>query len=445
MKKYTLLFLLSWFSTIAFAQVSTTVVHPEWSKNVAIYEANIRQYSKEGSFKKFEEHLPELKKMGVGIIWIMPINPIGEKNRKGSLGSYYAVRDYKAVNPEFGTAEDFKHLVDQIHAQGMKVIIDWVANHTSWDNPWATSHPEYYVKDDKGAFVPPVPDWHDVIKLDYKNPQTRAAMIDAMKYWVTDYDVDGFRCDVAAMVPTDFWNQARVELDKVKPVFMLAEAFEPELQEKAFDMTYGWQFKDLFNDIAQGKKSVVDLDAYLNGEEKKYNPNSYRMLHTSNHDLNSWEGTEFDRLGDATETFLVLSNLIKGMPLVYSGQEAGNTKRLKFFDRDPIEWKEHKFRGLYTKLFALKKTNKALWNGAYGAELQRIKTRNDTAIFAFSRTKENNEVIGVFNLSNKKQVFMSTDKGLAGKYVDPFSGSTVALDGKAQIELKPWEYRVFVK
>jgi len=445
MKKYTLLFLLSLFSTIVFGQVSTTVVHPEWSKNVAIYEANIRQYSEEGSFKKFEEHLPELKKMGVGLIWIMPINPIGEKNRKGSLGSYYAVRDYKAVNPEFGTPEDFKHLVDQIHAQGMKVIIDWVANHTAWDNPWATSHPEYYVKDDQGAFVPPVPDWHDVIKLDYKNPQTRAAMIDAMKYWITDYDVDGFRCDVAAMVPTDFWNQARAELDKIKPVFMLAEAFEPELQEKAFDMTYGWQFKDLFNDIAQGKKSVVDLDAYLNGEEKLYNPNSYRMLHTSNHDLNSWEGTEFERLGDATETFLVLSNLIKGMPLVYSGQEAGNTKSLKFFDRDPIEWKEHKFRGLYTKLFALKKANKALWNGNYGAELQRIKTRNDAAIFAFSRAKEGNEVIGIFNLSNKKQVFTSTDKGLAGKYVDPFSGSAVALDVKKPIELKPWEYRVFVK
>lgn len=445
MKKSISLFLLSLFSSFAFGQASTTVVHPEWSKNVSIYEANIRQHSKEGSFKKFEAYVPELKKMGVGIVWIMPINPIGEKNRKGSLGSYYAVRDYKAVSAEFGTPADFKHLVGQLHAQGMKVIIDWVANHTAWDNPWVTSHPEYYVKDDKGAFVPPVPDWHDVIKLDYKNPQLRAAMIDAMKYWITEYDIDGFRCDVAAMVPTDFWNEARAELDKVKPVFMLAEAYEPELQEKAFDMTYGWQFKDLFNAIAQGKKNAADLDAYLNGEEKKYNPNSYRMLHTSNHDLNSWEGTEFERLGDATETFLVLSNLIKGMPLVYSGQEAGNTKALKFFDRDPIEWKEHKFRSLYTKLFALKKTNKALWNGTYGAELQRIHTPNDSAIFAFSRSKDGNAVVGIFNLSNKKQVFTSRDDGVTGSYTDPLSGKKIALDGKAPIELKPWEYRVFAK
>ncbi|HEY8023635.1 MAG TPA: alpha-amylase family glycosyl hydrolase, partial [Burkholderiaceae bacterium] len=361
------------------------------------------------------------------------------------LGSYYAVRDYKAINPEFGTEEDFHRLVNHIHALGMKVIIDWVANHTSWDNSWATEHPDYYLKDDKGNFVPPVPDWHDVIKLDYKNPQLRMAMIDAMAYWLKNYDIDGFRCDVAAMVPTDFWNEARVELDKVKPVFMLAEATEPELQEKAFDMTYGWQFKDLFNDIAQGKKSVVDLDAYLNGEEKKYNANSYRMLHTSNHDLNSWEGTEFERLGDGVETFLVLSNLIKGMPLAYSGQEAGNTKRLEFFDRDPIKWKKHKFRGLYTTLFNLKKTNKALWNGLDGGELVRIKTSNDKALFAFSRTKENNEVIGVFNLSGEKQTFSSGDPAMAGKFTNPFNGAGETLvDGK-KIVLKPWEYRVFVK
>ncbi len=231
----------------------------------------------------------------------------------------------------------------------MKVIVDWVANHTAWDHPWTSRTPTYYVKDATGNFVPPVPDWHDVIKLDYANPQLRAAMLDAMEYWVKEYDIDGYRCDVAAMVPTDFWNDTRADLDKIKPVFMLAEAYEPDLQAKAFDMTYGWQFKDLFNDIAKGKKSVKDLDAYLNGEEKKYNPNSYRMLHITNHDLNSWDGSEFERLGDATETFLVLSTVIKGMPLVYSGQEAGNTKRLDFFERDPIQWKDHKFRGLWRK------------------------------------------------------------------------------------------------
>ncbi|HEX7645287.1 MAG TPA: alpha-amylase family glycosyl hydrolase [Burkholderiaceae bacterium] len=438
--------LLSLFAVLpAFAQQTTTVVHPAWSENAAIYEANIRQYSPEGSFKEFEKHLPELKAMGVGVIWIMPINPIGQVNRKGTLGSYYAVRDYTAVNPELGTPEDFHHLVNAIHAQGMKVIIDWVANHTAWDHDWAKTHPDYYVHDDKGNFVPPVPDWHDVIKLDYRNLQLRAAMIAAMKYWVTDYDVDGFRCDVAAMVPVDFWNEARAELDQVKPVFMLAEAFEPALQEHAFDMTYGWQFKDLFNGIAQGKKTVADLDAYLNGEEKQYNPNSYRMLHITNHDLNSWEGTEFDRLGDATETFLVLSNVIKGMPLIYSGQEAGNHKALAFFERDPIEWKDHKFRGLYTKLFQLKKTNKALWNGLSGGELVRAHTTNDKAVFAFTRSKDGNEVIGIFNLSSKPQTVTIADKTMAGGFTDPISGTGVVLHSPLKLKLMPWEYRVYAK
>lgn len=445
MKKAVLSIVLGFFSHLAIAQISTTVKHPDWSKNAAIYEANIRQFSSEGSFRKFEEYVPELKKMGVGVIWIMPINPIGIKNRKGSLGSYYAVRDYTAVNPEFGSTADFKHLVDTIHGQGMKVIIDWVANHTAWDNVWVTSHPEYYLKDDEGHFVPPVPDWTDVIKLDYRNPKLRAAMIAAMKHWVTDYDVDGFRCDVAAMVPTDFWNQARAELDKVKPVFMLAEAYEPELQEHAFDMTYAWQFKNLFGDIAKGKKTVADLDAYIAGEETLYNANSYRMLHITNHDLNSWEGTEFERLGDGTESFLVLSNLIEGMPLLYMGQEAGNAKRLQFFDRDPIVWQDHKFKHLYSALFNLKKSNHALWNGTYGGTLQRIKTSNDQAIFAFSRSKDGNEVIGIFNLSDKLQVFSTQQQDVADSYVDPLSGKNVALDPKAAITLQPWEYRVYAK
>ena len=445
MKSFAPLLLALFAALPAIAQQTTTVVHPAWSENAAIYEANIRQYSPEGSFKEFGKHLPELKAMGVGVIWIMPINPIGQVNRKGTLGSYYAVRDYTAVNPELGTPEDFHHLVTAIHAQGMKVIIDWVANHTAWDHDWAKSHPEYYLLDDKGNFVPPVPDWHDVIKLDYRNQQLRAAMIAAMKYWVTEYDIDGFRCDVAGMVPVDFWNEARADLDQVKPVFMLAEAFEPELQEHAFDMTYGWQFKDLFNDIAKGKKSAADLDAYLNGEEKKYNPDSYRMLHITNHDLNSWEGTEFDRLGDATETFLVLSNVIKGMPLIYSGQEAGNHKALAFFERDPIEWKDHKFRGLYTKLFQLKKTNKALWNGLAGGELVRVHTSNDRAVFAFTRSKDGNEVVGIFNLTNKAQAVTITDPSMQGSFNDPIAGTGVVLPARLKLKLMPWEYRVYAK
>jgi glycosidase len=427
------------------AQTKSEVVHPAWTKNATIYEANIRQHSKEGSFQKFEEYLPELKKMGVTVIWIMPINPIGEKNRKGGLGSYYAVRDYKGVNPEFGTPEDFKHLVKAIHAQGMYVIIDWVANHTAWDHPWATQHPEYYKKDKDGNFVPPVADWADVIALDYTNKQMRKEMIESLRFWLTEYQLDGFRCDVAAMVPTDFWNDARAELDKTKKVFMLAEAHEWELQAKAFDMTYAWQFKDLFNNIAQGKQSVKDLDAYLNGEEKKYNANSYRMLHITNHDLNSWEGTEFVRLGAATETFLVLSNVIKGMPLMYSGQEAGNNKALNFFDRDPIEWKDHPFKQLYTKLFQLKKTNKALWNGLAGGALQRVKTGNDEQVFAFTREKSGSKIFAVFNLSDKPQTATIKDTFTKGKLTDALSGETAPQSENVKMELKAWEYKVFAR
>ncbi|MBR7746209.1 alpha-amylase family glycosyl hydrolase [Undibacterium baiyunense] len=429
----------------ATAQTRSEVVHPAWTKNATIYEANIRQHSKEGSFQKFEEYLPELKKMGVKVIWLMPINPIGEKNRKGTLGSYYAVRDYKAVNPEFGTPADFKKLVKAIHAQGMYVIIDWVPNHTAWDHPWTEKHPEFYKKDKDGKFVPPVPDWADVIALDYSNQQLRKEMVDAMRFWLTEYNIDGFRCDVAAMVPTDFWNDTRKELDKTKKVFMLAEAHEFELHEKAFDMTYGWQYKDLFNEIAQGKKSVKDLDAYLNGEEKNYHADAYRMLHITNHDLNSWEGTEFVRLGDAVETFLVLSNIMKGMPLMYSGQEAGNNKALNFFERDPIEWKAHPFKQLYTKLFQLKKTNKALWNGVAGGEMQRIHTGADDKVFAFTREKDGNKIVAIFNLSNQAQTADVQSALAKGKLRDIHSGAKAPLGSNVKFNLKPWEYKVFAQ
>ncbi len=444
MKKIASLALLGLISLPVFAQTTSTVKHPAWSKNAAIYEANIRQHSPEGSFKRFQEYLPELKKMGVGIIWIMPINPIGEKNRKGTLGSYYAVRDYKGVNPEFGTPADFKNLVDAAHAQGMKVIIDWVANHTAWDHPWVTSHPEYYLKNDKGEFVPPVADWQDVIKLNYANPQLRAEMIDALKFWLTEYGIDGYRCDVAEMVPTDFWNEARAALDKVKPVFMLAEAEATDLHEKAFDMTYAWQLKDLFGEIAKGKKNANDLAAYMAGPEKKFHRNAYRMLHTSNHDLNSWEGTEFERLGDGTENFLVLSNLLKGVPLLYSGQETGNSKRLEFFERDPIKWQDHPYKAIYTKLFHLKKSNQALWNGSEGGEQVRLATTNDASIYAFSRSKDSNQIVGVFNLSGQAQSF-SLNKPVAAGLSNLFTGKKEVIKAGQKIELQPWEYKVLVK
>lgn len=445
MKNLSFFFLSILLSLSVSAQKTVEIKHVEWSRNASIYEANIRQHSKEGTFKKFEEYLPELKKMNVGIIWLMPINPIGEKNRKGTLGSYYSVKDYKAINPEFGTKEDFKRLVDRIHELGMYVIVDWVANHTAWDHQWITSNPDFYTKDKDGKLVSPF-DWTDVADLNYDNKQLRAEMTDAMKYWVSDFNIDGYRCDVAAMVPIDFWNDVRSSLDQIKPVFMLAEASEPELQEKAFDMTYGWQYKDLFNEIAQGKKKAKELTDYIrNDEEKKYNPDSYRMIFTSNHDENSWNGTEFERLGDAAETFLVLSAVLKGMPLCYSGQEAGFDKRLEFFERDPIVWKEHKFRELYTKLFALKKQNKALWNGLSGGNLTILETGSDESVFAVSRIRDGNQVIAIFNLSAKNQKVSLKDNQLSGNYKNPVNGISTLLEKDITLDLKPWEYQLLEK
>ena len=427
---------------LCYAQKIRTVEHPAWSYDVSIYEVNTRQYTPEGTFKAFDEHIKDLKDLGVGIVWFMPINPIGVKNRKGSLGSYYSVRDYKAVNPEFGTLDDFKETVREIHSMGMYVIIDWVANHTAWDNVWVEEHPDFYTKDSLGNFVPPVPDWQDVIDLNYDNKELRRYMIDAMKYWVQECDIDGFRCDVAGMVPLDFWKEARAELNKIKHVFMLAEAEGPEFHE-AFDMTYSWELLHLMNDIAKGKKDVQSLRDYFIKERRQYPPDAYRMRFTTNHDENTWNGTVFERLGDAAETFGAFTCVIKGMPLVYSGQEAGLDKRLKFFDKDTIQWRESKYRFLYTVLLHEKTKNKALWNGKKGAEMVPVKS-SAGEVFAFVREKDNDKVYAIFNLSDKKvRTQLESDK-INGEYINPFTGKSFKIKSKEWLELKPWDYRILV-
>lgn len=424
--------------------VPSTVVHPAWSFNKTIYEVNVRQYTKEGTFKAFEKHLPELKRMGVGILWLMPINPIGEKNRKGLLGSYYSVEDYYAVNPEFGTMDDFKELVNKIHSLHMHVIIDWVANHTSWDNVLTKTHPDFYKKDSTGKFIAPVKDWTDVIALNYKNKDLWNYMIGALKFWVKDCNIDGFRCDVADMVPTPFWNEARKELDKIKPVFMLAEAERPELQAKAFDMTYSWKFYTLMNDIAKGKSNASSINNFFKWENNNFPKNDFRMRFTSNHDENSWNGTEFERLGNAAPTFAALTFAVPGMPLIYSGQEAGSNKRLKFFERDPIVWKPSPFRELYTKLVDLKLHNKALWNGDEGGDMNLISSPNDKSVYSFVRKKDNNKVFVVFNLSNKSVDVTLSGKEIKGNYKNIFSGVNVSFSDRENFKLKPWEYEIFI-
>lgn len=375
----------------------------------------------------------------------MPINPIGKVNRKGSLGSYYSISDYNAVNPEFGTLNDLKKLVNEAHKLGMKVIIDWVANHSSWDNVWTKTHPDFYSRDDKGNFKPPVDDWTDVIGFNYNHPKLWIAMENAMEYWIKECDIDGFRCDVAGMVQMPFWNFARKELIKLKPIFMLAEAEGIRFHKHAFDMTYAWEFHNITKEIYSGKQNVLDLRNYLAKEEKDYNSDAYRMMFTSNHDENSWKGSVFERYGIAAKTFAVLCGVVKGMPLIYSGQESGMDKSLRFFDKDTIDWKKSDFRKIYTVLDDLKNTNKALWNGNYGGEMQLINTDNEKSVFAIYREKDKNKIVAIFNLSPDEIETTLDSESLKGNYKELFSGKSVSLMNKMTKKLKPWGYSVYYR
>lgn len=420
--------------------------HPEWSKNATIYEVNVRQYTPEGTFKAFEPHLARLKEMGIDIIWLMPVNPIGVKNRKGTLGSEYSVKDYYAVNPEFGTMDDLKSLVKKIHEMGMYVIIDWVANHSAWDNKLAEEHPDWYTKTAEGNFQPtPWYDWGDIIDFDYNNPELRQYMTEALKYWVKEADIDGYRCDVAGFIPVDFWENVRTELDAIKPVFMLAEWESRDLHKKAFDMTYSWSLWDKMKDVTTGKKNIGGLVEYMAHDVNTFPPDAYRMTFTENHDKNAWEGNQFTNFGDGIKTCMVMASTVNGMPLVYSGQEAGLNRSLKFFDKDPIEWKQHPFFDIYKQLFALKHINQALWNGNQGGEMVRIFNNKPDQIISFSREKNGDKVILILNFSDKPVTVKLNSTHHTGTYTELFTNKSFILKGDDEFNLPAWGYLVLVK
>lgn len=386
--------------------------HVPWSRQAVIYQVNVRQYSTEGTLAAARAELPRLKAMGVDILWLMPIQPIGQVRRKGTLGSYYSIRDYTAVNPEFGTLDDARAFVRAAHAQGMKVILDWVANHTAFDHPWTREHKDWYRRDAHGeifpvtfnAGTPREEHWSDVTQLDYAAPALRDAMIAAMRFWVTEVDLDGFRCDVAGEVPTPFWERARRELDAVKPMFMLAEADKIELHRAAFDMTYSWDLAQLFERIGQGKAGAAELRQWLAQEPHGYPPSAYRMRFTSNHDFNSWNGTDAELYGDAYLPLAVLTFTLPGMPLVYGGEEARLVKRLEFFEKDPIDWKTRELQPFYATLAALKHRHPALAAGQYGGAATVLDVGNDQ-LFAFERRKDADRVAVVVNLTAAEQKF----------------------------------------
>jgi len=426
--------------------------HTKWAYDATIYEMNTRQLSEEGTFAAAEERLQTMKDCGIDIIWVMPCQPIGMLTRKGTLGSYYSIIDYCQINPEFGTMDDFKSFLNKAHELGMKVILDWVANHTAPDSEW-TKNDGWHYRDSLGNLMVQY-DWTDISKLNYENEDMRAAMKQAMFYWMDSIGIDGFRCDVAGEVPTDFWNDAMAELKAKYPdMFALAENEDKaeELTETAFDMYYGWELHHLMNDVAQGKKTVNDLWAYFQKCDTTIRPEAIRMNFTSNHDENSWNGTEYERMGDAADMFTAFTYIVPGMPMMYTGQPAGNNHRLQFFEKDCIDTTMYnngqKFL-FYQALNQLRHNNHALWSPEIGAPMVRLETSNDN-IFACVRHSAckkcgDNTVIAAMNMSAMEQQVTISLNEYAGEYTDLF-GEKASLNANLEINMLPWQYCIFVK
>lgn len=435
-------------------------------ETAVIYEANIRQYSPEGTFDEFTKDIPQLKELGVKIIWLMPIYPISKTNRKATpelsvediddpdkfekyLGSYYAISDYTAVNPNFGTMEDFQELVETAHENGMYVILDWVANHTGWDHHWLEEHPEFFTKNEAGEITDPIDpstgeswNWTDVADLNYENKALWNAMTEEMLFWVKKYNIDGFRCDVAAEVPTEFWEAAVPKLEAVKPLFMLAESQEPELFEEAFDMGYNWGGHHIMNEIAQGKTDVSAWDEYVKKNDSIYQKDDFLMNFVTNHDENSWNGTIEERMGNASEAMLAMTYTIPGMPLIYSGQEYGLDHRLKFFVKDTITRKKGEAWPILAKLGKLKNEGTALNGGKNAAKYTRLKTSADDEILAFKRSKNGEELIYIANMTDKPKKFTIEAEGEFSNYMK--TGKTKLNPGK-ELNFEAWEYMILVK
>lgn len=418
---------------------------PDKLAGSTVYEVNIRQFTPEGTFNAFAEHLPRLKELGVDLLWLMPIHPISETNRKGTLGSYYAPSDYKDVNPEFGTIEDFKSLLKTAHEMGFDLILDWVPNHTGRDHRWLKEHPEYYVRDENGDItyesMSPTDVWWDTALLDNSNPNTRKAMIDAMRFWV-EIGIDGFRLDHGCgdKIPLYLWEEARAELDPIKDLFWLAECGHETF---ILDGSYADEYEVIMREVAKGEKTANDLWEWISRDMFKNGRTAYRMTYTSNHDLNSWQGTTAERFGQAANTFQALVFTAYGFPLILGGQEVGLSKRIEFFERDPIQWTDSLgYQDFYKSLVRLKKENPAIWAGDAGGFPKSIEAHED--VMGFVREVEGNRVIGIFNLSSEIQTVEITNADIFGSYSDYFSGSAYDISEKP-LELKPWEYLVFTK
>ena len=424
--------------------------HAEWSYSAVLYEMNIRQLTPEGTLRAAEKKLEFLREMGIDAIWMMPIYPIGEEGRKGSLGSYYSIRDYKAVNPEFGTMEDFDSFVAKAHSLGIKVILDWVANHTARDAKWLQTKPaDWYEREDDGTAKVPW-DWTDTAKLNYSNHDVWRGQIDAMRFWAEQHAIDGFRCDMAMLVPIEFWQQATEVLRAIKPdIFMLAEAEQQNLFDRAFDMCYAWEIHHLMCDIARGERRVWDLRNKLYANRENYPASAMRMMFTSNHDENSWSGSEFHRFGAAREIMTALTFVWEdAMPLIYTGQEVGYDHSFAFFDRDHIPAEQYqpcKDTELYRKLIALKHSEAALQAGERGGRMIEIENNAKDCMMTFVREVGDSRVVAIMNLS-PYTIHADFNNGIyAGEYTNALTGEKVLLPLHLEQDIEPWGYTLLYK
>jgi len=431
----------------AFKQIvmMDTVFQPlAWSYDTNIYEVNLRQYTTEGTFNAFARELPRLQDMGVEVLWFMPITPISIYKRLGSLGSYYACSDYISTNPEYGSIHDFKNLVQAAHHLGMKVIIDWVANHTGWDHHWTKEHPEFYRKNTDGNFFD-ANGWEDVIDLNYDNKNLRSIMIQCMKFWVDECDIDGFRCDMAMLVPLDFWKEARIELDEIKKLFWLAECEEIAYHE-VFDASYSWKFLHIMESYWRKETNMQGVKDVLQYYHQRFPANAFRVFFTTNHDENSHSGSEYERLGDAAIPFSVFCCTWNAIPLIYSGQELPNMKRLKFFDKDFIPWTgNYALHDFYKILFGLRKRNKALRAGDPSVITHILQTNANDRVLAFFRKSGTDEIVVMINLYADKISVQLNDDLVTGTFKNSFTADPKNFDDEKLIDIPAWGFRIFEK
>lgn len=448
------LFCFPWSSILAFIAYLSSMnsVFPpvHWSLNTNVYEVNLRQYTSEGTLEAFRLHLPRLADMGIGVLWFMPLTPISKKNRKGKLGSYYACSSYTAINPEYGTMKEFRELVQEAQGLGMKVIIDWVANHTGCDHHWTIEHPDYYKKDHNGHFYD-AHGWDDVIDLDYSNPHMRQAMIQSMRQWIVETGIDGFRCDMAMLTPVDFWMESRKALDKDKQLFWLAELDPLDSPDymQVFDGAYTWRWMNAATTFRnEGSRQIHHLRFVLGQYKDLLPPTACPAWFTSNHDENSWNGTEYEKYGEMAIPLAVFSVTYKGIPLMYSGQEIPNRKRLQFFEHDPLDWtKFPALHAFYRSILHLRKNHAAFTTASAAENLVHLRNSVDYHVFSFKRQHDDSTAIVLINFSEYPLHNIAVDlDGASGIFVEHFTSLAHEWNGNNHyFHLQPWSYQIWLQ